>query len=38
MQTIFHGTYWFRFWKLLLKKVERDNIQRACHAVEVVAI
>jgi len=25
MQSIFRGTYWFRFWKLLQKEVERDK-------------
>ena len=38
MQAIFRGTYWFRFWKLLQKEVERDDIQIACRAVAVVAM
>lgn len=36
--SIFCKTYWFRFWKLLQKEVEKDDIQRACHAMEVVAM
>jgi hypothetical protein len=31
-------TYWFRFWKLLQKKVEINGIQKACRAVEVVVM
>ena len=38
MQAIFREMYWFKFGKKLQKEVKWDNIQRAYHVVEVVAM
>jgi uncharacterized protein involved in type VI secretion and phage assembly len=38
VETIFRGTYWLRFWRLLQEETEREVIMQAYHAMEVVAM
>ena len=38
LQVIFRGTYWARFWTLLLKEDDRPVMKTACRVVETIAM
>ena len=38
LQVIFRGTYWVRFWTLLLKEEDRPVMKTACRVVETIAM
>ena len=38
LQVIFRGTFWARFWTLLLKEEDRPMMKMACRVVETIAM